>query len=131
MAGHHAPYAPEFRREMVELVRSGRSPQKLSRQFEPSTQAIRNWGKQAHLDEGRRSDKLTIDEREELRRLKRDNRPLRLEHKVLTKAAAWFGRESGSIPRQGSSSRRPTGPPIRSRSCAACWVSPQAGTTPG
>jgi transposase len=104
MAGHHAPYPPEFRREMVELVRSGRSPQELSRQFEPSAGAIRNWVKQADLDEGRRSDGLTTDEREELRRLKRENRRLRLEQEILTKAAAWFARESGSIPERGSSS---------------------------
>lgn len=38
-----APYAPEFRRQMIELVRAGRDPADLAREFEPSAQAIRNW----------------------------------------------------------------------------------------
>jgi transposase len=104
MAGSHSPYPPEFKRQMVELVRSGRTPQELSREFEPSAGAIRNWVRQADLDEGRRNDGLTSDEREELRRLKRENRQLRMEREILKKAAAWFARESGSIPEKGSSS---------------------------
>ena len=52
MPRSHAPYPPEFRRRMVELVRSGRRPEELSREFEPSAQAIRNWVRQADLDEG-------------------------------------------------------------------------------
>ena len=56
--------------EMVELVRSGRSVEGLAREFEPSNGAIRNWVKQADLDEGRRSDGLTTEEREELRQLR-------------------------------------------------------------
>jgi transposase len=89
---------------MVELVRSGRTPQELAREFEPSAGAIRNWVRQADLDEGRRNDGLTTDEREELRRLKRENRQLRQEREILKKAAAWFARESNSIPGKGSSS---------------------------
>ena len=104
MAGHHEPYPPEFRRQMVELVRSGRTPQELAREFEPSAGAIRNWVRRADLDEGRRSDGLTTDERDELRRLKRENRQLRTEREILKKAAAWFARESNSIPDKGSSS---------------------------
>ena len=104
MAGSHSPYPPEFRRQMVELVRSGRTPQELSREFEPSAGAIRNWVRQADLDEGRRNDGLTSDERDELSRLKREVRRLRLERDILKKAAAWFARESGSIPDKGSSS---------------------------
>ncbi len=50
----HCPYPAEFREQMVALVRSGRSPGELSREFEPSAQAIRNWVHQADLDEGRR-----------------------------------------------------------------------------
>ena len=97
------PYPPEYRREMVELVRSGRSPEELAREFEPSAGAIRNWVRQADLDEGRRSDGLTTEEKDELRRLKRENRQLRMERDILKKAAAWFARESGSIPDRGSS----------------------------
>src|SRR5271167_4833901 len=43
MARKHPPYAPEFRRQMIELVRAGRSPEGLAKEFEPSAQAIRNW----------------------------------------------------------------------------------------
>lgn len=98
------PYPPEFRRQLVELVRSGRSPEALSRDFEPTAQSIRNWVEQADLDEGLRSDGLTTVEREELRRLKRENRQLREEREILKKAAAWFARETGSIPPRSSNS---------------------------
>jgi transposase-like protein len=49
------PYAPEFRRQMVELVRAGRTPEQLAKEFEPSAQAIRNWVAQGDRDEGRRT----------------------------------------------------------------------------
>jgi transposase len=98
------PYPPEFRRQMIEMVRSGRTPEELARQFEPTAQSIRNWVEQADLDEGRRDDGLTTAERDELRRLRRENRTLREEREILKKAAAWFAKESGSIPSGGSSS---------------------------
>jgi transposase len=104
MPGTHPPYPPEFRRQMVELVRSGRSPEMLAREFEPSAGAIRNWVCQADLDEGRRSDGLTTEERGELRRLRRENKQLKLEREILAKATAWFARETGSIPAQDSGS---------------------------
>jgi transposase len=89
---------------MVELVRAGRSIEELAREFEPSTQAIRNWVAQADRDEGWRSDGLTSAEREELNRLRRENRQLKLERDILSKAAAWFARETNSVPSKGSSS---------------------------
>jgi transposase len=98
------PYPPEFRRRMVELVRAGRKPEELAREFEPSGQAIRNWVRQSDLDEGRRSDGLTSQEREELHRLQRENRQLREEREILAKAAAWFAREADSIPPRSSNS---------------------------
>jgi len=101
---HRPPYAPEFRRQLVELVRAGRDPEELAREFEPSAQSIRNWVAQADRDEGRREDGLTTVEREELRRLRRENRQLREEREILKKAAAWFARESESIPRKPSDS---------------------------
>ena len=104
MPKSHAPYPPEFRRRLVELVRAGREPEQLARQFEPSAQAIRNWVAQADRDDGRRADGLTTDEREELRRLRRENKVLREEREILKKAAAWFARETGSIPSKDSSS---------------------------
>jgi transposase len=89
---------------MVDLVRAGRTPEELSREFEPSAQAIRNWVRQSDLDEGRREDGLTTVEREELSRLRRENRQLREEREILAKAAAWFARETGSIPPESSNS---------------------------
>jgi transposase len=89
---------------MVELVRAGRNPEDLAREFEPSSQAIRNWVRQAERDEGKRSDGLTTEEKEELGRLRRENRTLREERAILAKAAAWFARETGKIPSGSSSS---------------------------
>ena len=100
----HPPYPPEFRERMVELVRAGRTAGELAKQFEPSAQTIRNWVKQADLDEGRREDGLTTKEREELRRLRRENRRLRREREILSKAAAWFAQETDSIPSGSSNS---------------------------
>ena len=84
MAKKHPPYAPEFRRQMIELVRAGRTPEELAKEFEPSAQAIRNWVGQADRDEGRREDGLTTAERQELTRLRRENRQLRLERDILS-----------------------------------------------
>jgi transposase len=89
---------------MVELVRAGRGPEELAREFEPSAQSIRNWVRQADLDEGRRQDGMTSTEREELRRLRRENRQLRMEREILAKATAWFARETESIPSKRSDS---------------------------
>ena len=98
------PYPAEFREKMVELVRAGRSPYELSKEFEPTAVTISNWVKQADLDEGRRADGLTTDERNELARLRQENKRLRLEREILAKAAAWFARETDSIPSETSSS---------------------------
>ena len=106
MPRRNAPYPLEFRQQVVELVGAGRTPEELSREFEPSAQAIRNWVAQAELDAGRRLDGLTSTEREELRRLKRENRRLREEREILAKAAAWFARETGSVPSGSSSSSK-------------------------
>ena len=91
-------YPPEFRRQLVELVRSGRTPEELSREFEPTAQSITHWVKQAERDAGRRTDGPTSAEREELIRLRRENHRLRQERDILSKAAAWFARESKANP---------------------------------
>jgi transposase len=104
MPKSHPPYPPEFRQRIVELIRNGRTPEELARQFEPSAQAIRNWVKQAALDAGDRIDGLTTEERDELRRLRREVRQLREERTILSKAAAWFARETTTIPAKDSSS---------------------------
>ena len=97
-------YPPEYRQRLIELVRSGRSIESLSREFEPSAATIRAWAKQADLDEGRRQDGLTTAEREEWGRLRREIRELKLEREILKKAAAWFARESESSPKKGTDS---------------------------
>lgn len=96
-------YAPEFRQQMVELVRSGRKPDELAKEFEPSAKSIRNWVEQADIDEGREAG-TTSTERAELVRLRRENRQLRIERDILAKAAAWFARETSSIPSGSSNS---------------------------
>jgi len=104
MPKSHLPYAPEYRRRIIELARAGRSINELAREFEPSANAIRYWLKQAGLDEGLRSDGLTTTEREELNRLRRENRVLREEREILAKAAAWFATETGAVPSRRSNS---------------------------
>ncbi len=98
------PYPPEFRQQMVELVRAGRNPEELAREFEPSAQTIRNWAAQADRDGGRRQDGLKTAERDELRRLRRELKQVKLEREILAKAAAWFARETDAIPSKGSDS---------------------------
>ena len=100
--------------------RRGARFEELAREFEPSANAIRNWVKQAALDEGLRSDGLTTTEREELNRLRRENRVLREEREILSKAAAWFAQETGATPSRRSHSYGLTGPCIELRPCAAC-----------
>lgn len=94
MSRSHTPYPPEFRRQIIELVALGRNPEELGREFKVSGQSIRNWVKQAQLNVGKRKDGLTSAEREELTRLRRENRQLKMEREILAKAAAWFARET-------------------------------------
>ena len=105
----HPPYAPEYRRRIIELACSGRPIAQLAREFEASANAIRKWVKQSGLDEGLRSDGLTTAEREELNRLRRENRVLREEREILSKAAAWFATETGSVPSRRSNRERESG----------------------
>jgi len=88
------PYPPEFRAEAVELIRSGaKTIRGLSRDVGVSDQTLRNWLKQSDIDAGRRHDGLTTSEREELRRLRAENRTLRMERDLLKKAAVYFARD--------------------------------------
>ncbi len=104
MPKNRPPYPPEFRQQLVDLVRAGRTPEELSREFEPTAQSIWNWVRQAERDQGVRVDGLKTEEKEELRRLRRENKVLREEREILKKAAAWFAEETGSTPRRRSSS---------------------------
>jgi transposase len=102
--GKRKRYSAELRQELVRLVREGRSPESLAREFEPTSEAIRKWVRQAELDEGKRNDGLTSQEREELARLRRENARLKEEREILSKAAAWFAGETEKKSKQSSSS---------------------------
>jgi transposase len=86
------------------LVRAGRGAESLAREFKVTAVTIRKWVVQADLDQGRRSDGLTTDERKEITQLRRENRVLREEREILKKAAAWFAKETTSGPKKGSDS---------------------------
>jgi transposase len=120
MAKTRPPYSPEFRRQMVELVRAGRDADDLAREFEPTAQSIRHWVTVADRRDSRREEKVEVvtpTERDELIRLRRENKQLRQERDILSRAAAgsaslpippgdrlrrWFARETGTVP-SGSS----------------------------
>src|SRR3989304_2344943 len=104
MARKHPPYTPEFRRQMIELVRSGRSREGGGGRSEPTARGIGNWVAQTERDEGRREDGPTTAERDEINRLRREGRQLKLERDILSKAAAWFPRETDVIPPKDSNS---------------------------
>ena len=100
-------YSPEFRRQMVDLVRAGRSPEDLSREFEPTAQSMGAWVAAADKQEGRRDEAvpgLAASEPDQLARLRRENKQLQLERDILSKVAVWFARESGAVPSGSSGS---------------------------
>lgn len=70
-------YSKEFKERVVELVRAGRTPESLAEEFGPSVGSIRNWAKQSDLDDGRRKDGLTTEERKEITRR-------------LTRCSSWY-----------------------------------------
>ena len=103
MPKSHPPYSPEFRRQMVELVRAGRPPEDLAREFEPTAQSIGIWVAQADKQEGRREEAapgLSASERDELARLRREVRQLRVERDILSNqrgSRSACGVETGSV----------------------------------
>jgi transposase len=103
MADKTIRYTPEFKRQMVGLVHSGRTPSSLSKEFGPSAWTIGLWVKQGARDEGKGDGGLNSAEREELARLRRENRRLKEEREILSKAAAWFATESGPSKRSSGS----------------------------
>jgi len=106
MARTHPPYPAGFRQQMVELVHAGRAPVELAREFDCSAQAIRNWVAQDSIDQGKplpgKEGGLTSAEREELARLRRENRRLQMERDILAKATAWFAGKSEKTPTSSS-----------------------------
>jgi transposase len=86
MAKSRPPYPAEFRQQMIELAQAGRTPTELSREFDVSAQSIANWVSQAAIDRGKPlpgKDGLTSAEREELSRLRREIRQLKMERDIL------------------------------------------------
>ena len=91
-----APYSEQFKQEAVALLRSsGRPIPRLAAELGCSSQSLRNWARQIDVDAGR-APGLTSDERDELRRLRRENRVLTEEREILKKAAAFFAKESAT-----------------------------------
>ena len=87
-------FSPEFKAETVELVRSsGKSIPQICQELDLTETTVRNWVRQAQVDSGER-DGLTTDERDELRRLRAENKTLRMERDLLKKAAAFFAKDS-------------------------------------
>jgi putative transposase len=123
MPKSHKEYAAELKARLVEMVRAGRNPEELATKFEPTAQAIRNWVRQADLDAGLRQDGLTTEERDELRRLRRENKVLREEREILKKA------RPGSLGRAARSHRRirvresASGPPSRDHALSPAGIS--------
>jgi transposase len=103
MADKSVRYTPEFKRQMVALVRGGRSPASLAKEFGPTPWTIGLWVRQAKRDIGQGDGGLTSTEREELARLRSENRKLKEDREILSKAAAWFATESATSKRSSRS----------------------------
>ena len=97
-------YPREFKKRLIELARAGRTPASLAQEFGVAAKSVHNWLRQADLDEGRRGDGLTTDERVELSALRRKVKVLEEEREILSKAAAWFAQEAAPTPKRRSNS---------------------------
>ena len=98
-----SPYPQEFREQLIAPHRAGRSFEELASEFEPCAATIHSWVKQAERDAGRRADVLSSAEREEPRRLRRENKQPRQERDILSKAAAWFAQRDATSSRSSNS----------------------------
>ena len=100
MSQRKGAYAPECRQQMVELVRAGRKPSELAKEFGCHDTSIGAWVRQANADDqgGGRSDApLTTSERQELSQLRRQLRQVTQERDILAKATAWFANKDSGI----------------------------------
>jgi transposase len=87
-------FTPEFKTEIVELCRHGdRSIGQVARDFDLTETNVRSWVKQAEIDQGERPG-LTTEEKEELTRLRRENRSLKEDVEILKRATVFFARET-------------------------------------
>jgi transposase-like protein len=96
-------YPLEYKQRLVELVRSGRKPAELAREFKVPISTLCRWAKQSEVDRGEREG-LTTDEKAELARLRREVAELREEKEILKKFAAWSAQEANWTPRKRSGS---------------------------
>ena len=97
-------YPKTYRDQILELVRAGRAPEELAKEFEPTAQTIRNWMKESGIDADASPGGVAGDTVLELERLRRENRQLRVEREILKKAAAWFARETDAASTKSSDS---------------------------
>lgn len=87
-------FSPEFKADAVKLVRSGKTVTQVARELDLTQTALREWVRRAEADAGERQDVLTTEERQELARLRRENKQLRQEREILKAAATFFAKES-------------------------------------
>ncbi len=105
MSQRKGAYAPEFRQQMIELVKAGRTPSELSREFGCHETSISAWVRQAKADEiggGRPDAPLTTAERQELATLRRQLRQVQMERDILAKATAWFANKDSAADRMST-----------------------------
>ena len=93
-------YTKAFKRQLVALVAQGRTPEQLSREYEPTSQTIRNWVREAQ----KQQPASELEKDRQIRDLKAENARLREEREILGKAASWFAMETTSNRKKGSSS---------------------------
>ena len=101
------PYAAEFRQQMIELARAGKTPAQLSKEFGVTAQTVSNWVAQAARDAGKPllgKEGLSSAERQELVQLRRQLKQVQTERDILAKAAAWFAHKSEKTSTPSSSS---------------------------
>ncbi|MBK8943573.1 MAG: transposase [Polyangiaceae bacterium] len=87
-------FTPEFKADAVRLVKSGKTVGQVAEELDLTETALREWVRRAEADSGERQDVLTTEERQELARLRRENKQLRQEREILKAAATFFAKEN-------------------------------------
>ena len=133
MSQRRGAYPPEFRQQMVELVKAGRKPSELAREFGCHDTSIGAWVRQANADElggGRPDAPLTTAERQELAQLRKQLRQVTMERDILAKATAWFANKDSGIDKTFTRWSRQIRPTYLYEPCAnALACHPAAFTT--